>query len=168
MQYEAPASLKEACSLLASGKGKAFVLAGCTDLLVRSKGDLIEPELVIDIKRIAGMRQIRKTATGFEIGAAVSCAELGENAALKKAWPGVVEAANLIGSKQIQSRCTIVGNLCNASPAADSVPAMMAAGALAVISGPKKKRTIPVEQIPVGPGRTSRAKGDVDEAIDLA
>src|SRR5436305_254902 len=167
MQYEAPASVKEACSLLAGGKGKAFVLAGGTDLLVRMKGSFIEPELVIDIKRIARLKEIRKTASGFEIGAAVSCAELGENAALKRAWPGVVEAANLIGSKQIQSRCTIVGNLCNASPAADSVPAMMAAGALAVISGPKKKRTIPVEQIPVAPGRTSLAKGEMIEAIVL-
>jgi carbon-monoxide dehydrogenase medium subunit len=131
------------------------------------KGEFIEPDLVIDIKRIARMKEIRKTASGFEIGAAVSCAELGENAALRKAWPGVVEAANLIGSKQIQSRCTIVGNLCNASPAADSVPAMIAAGAQAVIAGLKKKRTVPVEQIPVGPGRTSLAKGEIIEAIIL-
>ena len=167
MQYEAPVSVKEACSLLAGGKGKAFVLAGGTDLLVRMKGSFIEPELVIDIKRIARLKEIRKTASGFEIGAAVSCAELGENAALKKAWPGVVEAANLIGSKQIQSRCTIIGNLCNASPAADSVPAMIAADALAVISGPKKKRTVPVEQVSVGPGRTSLAKGEIIEAIVL-
>ena len=167
MQYEAPASLKEACSLLANGKGKAFILAGGTDLLVRMKGDFIEPELVIDIKRITGMRQIKKTAAGFEIGAAVSCAELGENAALKKAWPGVVEAANLIGSKQIQSRCTMAGNLCNASPAADSVPAMIAAGAEVVIAGPRRKRSVPVEQIPVGPGRTSLAPGELVESILL-
>jgi len=167
MQYEAPASVKEACSLLASGKGKAVILAGGTDLLVRMKGEFIEPDVIIDIKRITRMKEIRKTAAGFEIGAAVSCAELGENAALKKAWPGVVEAANLIGSKQIQSRCTMAGNLCNASPAADSVPAMIAAGALAVIAGPKKKRTVPVEQIPVGPGRTSLAKGEIIEAILL-
>jgi carbon-monoxide dehydrogenase medium subunit len=167
MQYEAPASLKEACSLLAGGKGKAFVLAGGTDLLVRMKGAFIEPDLIIDIKRIARMKEIKKTASGFEIGAAVSCAEMGENSALKKAWPGVVEAANLIGSKQIQSRCTIVGNLCNASPAADSVPALVAASAQAVIAGPKKKRTVPVEKIPVGPGKTSLAKGEIIEAIIL-
>src|SRR5207248_3588882 len=76
-------------------------------------------------------------------------------------------AANLIGSKQIQSRCTIIGNLCNASPAADSVPAMIAADALAVISGPKKKRTVPVAQVSVGPGTTSLAKGEIIEAIVL-
>lgn len=167
MQYEAPASLKEACSLLAKSGGKAFVLAGGTDLLVRMKGAFIEPDLVIDIKRIAGMKEIRRSPTGFEIGAAVSCAELGENAALKKAWPGVVEAANLIGSKQIQSRCTIVGNLCNASPAADSVPAMVAASAEAIITGPRKRRVVPVEQVPSGPGRTSLAPGEIVEAIIL-
>jgi carbon-monoxide dehydrogenase medium subunit len=167
MQYEAPASVKEACSLLASGKGKAFVLAGGTDLLVRMKGDFVEPDLVIDIKRITGMREIRKSAAGFEIGAAVSCAEMGESAALRKAWPGVVEAANLIGSKQIQSRCTAAGNLCNASPAADSVPALIAACAQVVIAGPRKKRTVPVEQIPVAPGRTSLALGELVESIIL-
>jgi carbon-monoxide dehydrogenase medium subunit len=79
----------------------------------------------------------------------------------------VVEAANLIGSKQVQGRCTIVGNLCNASPAADSVPALVAAGAKAVIEGPKKKRVIPVEQVPVSPGRTSLAKGEIITAIQL-
>jgi aerobic carbon-monoxide dehydrogenase medium subunit len=167
MQYEAPASLKEACSLLGKSSGNAYVLAGGTDLLVRMKGAFIEPDLVIDIKRIAQMNEIRKTTDGFEIGAAVSCAKLGENAALKKAWPGVVEAANLIGSKQIQSRCTIVGNLCNASPAADSVPALVAAGAQAVVAGPRKQRIAAVEQIPVSPGRTSLASGEIIQAILL-
>ena len=167
MRYEAPSTMKEACALLAKGKGTAFILAGGSDLLVRMKGAFIEPETVVDIKRIAGVRQIRKTASGFEIGAAVSCAEMNENAALKKAWPGVVEAAGLIGSKQIQSRCTVAGNLCNASPAADSVPALIAAGARVVIAGPTKKRTVPVEQIPVSPGRTSLKKGEIVEAIIL-
>jgi aerobic carbon-monoxide dehydrogenase medium subunit len=167
MRYEAPTSLKEACTLLANAKGKAFLLAGGTDLLVRMKGEFIEPDLVVDVKRISGMREIRKTAKGFEIGAAVSCAEMGEHAALKKAWPGVVEGSNLIGSKQIQSRCTAAGNLCNASPAADSVPALVAAGAQVIVAGPRKKRTVPVEQIPVGPGRTSLAPGEIVEAILL-
>jgi len=167
MRYEAPDSVKEASALLAKERGASFVLAGGTDLLVRMKGGFIEPDLVVDVKRIKPMSEVRKSADGFAIGAAVPCAKLGENAALRKAWPGVVEAANLIGSKQVQGRCTIVGNLCNASPAADSVPAMIAAGAKAVIEGPKKKRTIPVEQVPVGPGRTSLAKGEIITAIVL-
>jgi carbon-monoxide dehydrogenase medium subunit len=93
--------------------------------------------------------------------------QLGENAALVKAWPGVVEGANLIGSKQVQGRCTMVGNLCNGSPAADGVPSLIAANAKVVISGPKGKRTIPVEQVPVSPGRTSLKKGEIIEAILL-
>ena len=133
MRYEKPASAKQAADLLANEKGAAFLLAGGTDLLVKLKQGIVEPDLVVDIKHIAKANEIRATTHGFSIGAAVPGARLTEHAALKKAWPGVVEAANLIGSDQIQGRCTLAGNLCNASPAADSVPAMIAAGAKAVI-----------------------------------
>jgi carbon-monoxide dehydrogenase medium subunit len=167
MRYASPTTIKEAAGLLAKAKGSAFVLAGGTDLLVRMKGGFVEPDLVVDIKRIPALQTVTKTATGFRIGAAVPCAALGENAALKKAWPGVVEAANLIGSDQVQSRCTVAGNLCNASPAADSVPALVAAGAKAVIVGPKGRRTIPVEDVPAGPGKTTLRKGEIVEAITL-
>ena len=167
MRYEAPTSTKDAVTLLSKAKGNAYVLAGGSDLLVRLKSGTIDPELVVDIKRIPAMQSISKTATGFKIGAAVSCAQLGENDALKKAWPGVVEAAKLIGSDQIQSRCTVVGNLCNASPAADSVPAMVAAKAKAVVVGPKGRRTVAVEDVVTGPGKTSLKKGEVIEAISL-
>ena len=167
MRYESPATTKEACALLAKEKGSAFVLAGGTDLLVKMKAGMLEPDLVVDIKRIKGMREIKKSASGFVIGAATPNAALSENAALLKAWPGVVEAAQLIGSKQVQGRCTMTGNLCNASPAADSVPALVAAGAKAVVQGPKGKRTVAVEQIPVGPGKTSLKKGELIEALVL-
>ncbi|MDX8501599.1 xanthine dehydrogenase family protein subunit M [Mesorhizobium sp. VK4C] len=167
MRYIRPQSMEDAVGLLAGAAGPAAILAGGSDLLVRMKGGFVEPELIVDIKAIEGLSEITETADGFRIGAAVPCAVLGENAALKKAWPGVVEAAKLIGSKQVQGRCTIVGNLCNASPAADSVPALVAAGAKAVIAGPAGKRTIPVESVPTGPGRTSLAKGEIIEAILL-
>ena len=127
MRYEIPSTTREAATLLANESGGAFVLAGGTDLLVRMKLGHIEPALVVDIKRIPAMCSISHSAKGTRIGAAVSGAELGEHKAVAKAWPGVVEAANLIGSDQVQNRCTLVGNLCNASPAADSVPAMIAA-----------------------------------------
>ena len=166
MRYESPTTTKEAVSLLSKEKGKAYVLAGGTDLLVRLRLDMIEPDLMIDIKRIPAMTEITKTATGFKIGAAVSSAALAKNKALVKAWPGVVEAANLIGSDQIQSRCTIAGNLCNASPAADSVPAMIAAGAKAIIVG-KKRRTVALENFVTGPGKTVLEKGEMIEAITL-
>ncbi len=167
MRYEAPTTTREAVSLMAKAKGKAFVLAGGTDLLVRMKSGVIEPDLIVDIKRIEATQSIKQTASGFRIGAAVSGAAMARSAALCKAWPGVVEAANLIGSDQIQGRCTIAGNLCNASPAADSVPALIAARAKAVVVGPKGRRTVAVEKIATGPGRTSLAKGEIVEAITL-
>lgn len=167
MHYERPETLRDASRLLAETKGTSFILAGGTDLLVRSKSDSFEADLIIDIKRIAELGVVRETAEGFLIGAAVPCADLGRHVALRAAWPGVVEAANLIGSAQIQSRCTIAGNLCNASPAADSVPAMVAAGARAIIVGPAGTRTIPVEEIPVAPGKTSLARGEIIVAIEF-
>ncbi len=167
MRYEAPVSLEAASALLAEAPGESFILAGGTDLLVRMKGGFVEPELIVDIKHIPDLQEIRLDKDGFVIGAAVPCAALGENVELRAQWPGVVEAANLIGSKQIQGRCTIVGNLCNASPAADSVPALVAAGAKARIRGRKGSRTVAIEKIPVGPGRTSLAKGEFIEAVLL-
>ncbi len=167
MRYESPATTKEVVALLAKEKGEAHVLAGGTDLLVRMKTGLTEPALVVDIKRIPDMTTIKTTQNGFRIGAAVSGAQLSDHKALCKAWPGVVEATNLIGSDQIQGRATMVGNLCNASPAADSVPAMVAAGAKAVIVGKGKRRTVPVEKVVTGPGTTSLKKGEVIEAITL-
>jgi carbon-monoxide dehydrogenase medium subunit len=167
MRYIRPLSIEDAVGQLAGSAGTAAILAGGSDLLVRMKGGFAEPELIVDIKAIDGLSEIRETAEGFSIGAAVPCAVLGENTALKKAWPGVVEAAKLIGSKQVQGRCTIVGNLCNASPAADSVPALVAAGARAVVVGPAGRRTIPVQSVPTAPGKTSLAKGEIIEAILL-
>src|ERR1044072_6041863 len=114
MQYVRPLSIEDAVGLLGGASGTSAILAGGSDLLVRMKGGFVEPDLIVDIKAIAGLSEIRETADGFSIGAAVPCAVLGENSALKKAWPGVVEAAKLIGSKQGQGRWTIVGNLCNA------------------------------------------------------
>lgn len=167
MRYEAPMSTREAANLLSTARGKAVVLAGGTDLLVRMKSGAVEPDLIVDIKHIEATREIRKTASGFKIGASVPGVVIGRNAALKKAWPGVVEAANLIGSDQIQGRCTMAGNLCNASPAADSVPALVAAGAKVTVVGPKGRRTVAVEKIPTGPGRTSLKKGELVESIVL-
>jgi carbon-monoxide dehydrogenase medium subunit len=161
IQYEAPGIIEEAVSLLSKANGEARVLAGGTDLLVQLRSRLIQPGLIVDIKKIAELRSISAEADGgFRIGAAVSGAEMGEHAELAKAWPGVVEATELIGSTQIQGRATAGGNLCNASPAADSVPAMVAAGALCTIAGPNGTRQVPVEEIPTGPGETSLGAGE--------
>ncbi len=161
LQYEAPFTVEAAVMLLTASGESARVLAGGTDLLVQLRADLIEPELVVDLKRIPDLRQITEKDGGFSVGAAVTGAEMGEHAALKAAWPGLVEAMELIGSTQIQGRATMGGNLCNASPAADSVPALIAAGALATVAGPDGRRQVPVEDIAIGPGRTSLAKGEI-------
>jgi aerobic carbon-monoxide dehydrogenase medium subunit len=161
MRYEAPSSIDQAVELLAGATAEARVLAGGTDLLVQMRTDVIEPELLIDLKGIAELRQIKEEGGGFRIGAAVTGAELKEHPKLKSVWPGVVEAANLIGSTQIQGRATMGGNLCNGSPAADSVPALIAAGAKATIVGPKGRREAPVEDIMVGPRKLSLTKGEI-------
>jgi len=160
MRYEAPESLDAAVALLAGANGDARVLAGGTDLLVQMRSDILDPELIVDIKKIAETRRVTEEGGRWRIGAAVTGAELKENARLKAAWPGVVEAANLIGSTQIQGRATMGGNLCNGSPAADSVPALIAAGAVANVAGPKGRRDIPVEDVMLGPRKLSLTRGE--------
>lgn len=167
MNYQAPTSLDAAVDILAGAKGDCRILAGGTDLLVRMHSDMADPDTVLDIKRIDSLRTISQEDGGWRIGAAVSAAEMGENAELVADWPGVVEAANLIGSTQIQGRCTIAGNLCNASPAADSVPALVAAEAKARIAGPDGIRDIPVEDVPESPGKTSLKPGELVASIFL-
>ncbi|EAU48665.1 carbon-monoxide dehydrogenase medium chain [Salipiger bermudensis HTCC2601] len=167
MQYVSATSIEQAVGLLAAEQGAAHVLAGGTDLVVQMSAGLRAPELVVDIKAIPEVVSITEDAEGFHIGAAVCGAQINEHAGLRKAWPGVLEAIDLIGSMQVQSRATPAGNLCNASPAADSVPAMIAAGASASVVGPKGRREVPVEEIPTGPGKTSLEKGEVIVAINL-
>jgi carbon-monoxide dehydrogenase medium subunit len=166
MRFEAPRSVEEAVTALAGQTG-AHVLAGGTDLLVKLRAEMIEPELIVDIKRIAGMREIAAEEGGWRVGAAVSGAEMGEHAGRVADWPGVVEAAGLIGSTQVQGRATLAGNLCNASPAADSVPAMVAAGAVARIVGPEGTRDLAVIDVPQGPGKTALARGEFIASIFL-
>src|SRR5579864_8909598 len=160
LDYTAPSTVEEAVRILAEAPGTAKVLSGGTDLLVQLRSGRAKPGLIVDIKKIPGISGIRERDGGFVIGASTPGAVIGECEALKLAWPGVVEAANLIGSEQIQGRASLAGNLCNASPAADSVPAMIAARATCVIAGPNGKREAPVEAIVTGPGRTSLAKGE--------
>jgi CO/xanthine dehydrogenase FAD-binding subunit len=161
MQYEAPQTLEAASALLAKASGVARVLAGGTDLLIQMKNDMVEPDLVVDIKNIPEMRQIAEEKGRFRVGAAVTGMEVMEHEGFNAAWPGVVDGVSLIGSIQIRGRATVGGNLCNASPAADSVPALIAAGAVVSIAGPGGRREIPVEDIAVAPGRTSLAKGEI-------
>ena len=167
LEYEAPETVDAAVALLADAGAGAKVLAGGTDVLVQMREDLIHPTLLVDIKKIAETRAITVNADGALIGSAVTGAELGEHDEVKALWPGVVEAMNLIGSDQVQGRATMGGNLCNASPAADSVPALVAIGAKVVIAGPKGLREVAVEAFPTGPGRTVLEAGEFVTALKL-
>lgn len=161
MRYEAPDTIDAAIKILAGESGEARVLAGGTDLLVQMRSEVISPVLLVDIKRISEVREVKEEAGGFRIGAAVTGAELKEHPKLSKVWPGVVEAANLIGSTQVQGRATMGGNLCNGSPAADSVPALIAAGAVAAVAGPKGRREIKVEDVMLAPRKLALTKGEI-------
>lgn len=167
LRYEAPSSVDEAAALLAGASGDSRVLAGGTDLLVQLRSAMIAPALVVDVKKIPEMTTISLDNGVYTIGAAVSSAVFNEDKAFKAMWPGVCEAADLIGSTQIQGRASLGGNLCNASPAADSVPAMIAASAICNVAGPNGRREVPVEEICTGPGKTSLAKGEMVVSITL-
>jgi len=162
LRYLAPSSLDEAIGAFAAAGSAARILAGGTDLLVQMRSGVLKPGLIVDIKKIAEMTAIEETSDGgFRIGAAASGMALAEHARFGKVWPGVLEAVNLIGSKQVQGRASAGGNLCNGSPAGDSVPAMVAAGAIVTVQGPNGRRQMKVEDVPAGPGRTNLLPGEI-------
>src|SRR5215471_5778115 len=167
LAYTAPSTVEEAVRALAGTSGVAKVLSGGTDLLVQLRSGRAKPDLIVDTKKIPGISGIQEKDGGFVIGAATSGAVIGECAALRQAWPGVVEAANLIGSTQIQGRASLAGNLCNASPAADSVPALIAARATCVVAGANGRREVAVESIVTGPGRTVLGRDEFIVAFHL-
>jgi CO/xanthine dehydrogenase FAD-binding subunit len=167
LAYTAPSTVEEAARALAGASGIAKVLSGGTDLLVQLRSGRLKADLIVDTKKIPGISGIREQDGGFVIGAATSGAVIGECEPLRQAWPGVVEAANLIGSTQIQGRASLAGNLCNASPAADSVPALIAARATCVVAGANGRREVPVESIVTGPGRTSLGRDEFIVAFHL-
>jgi carbon-monoxide dehydrogenase medium subunit len=162
IQYTAPATLEDAVSAYAGAAGAARILAGGTDLLVQMRAGTVRPGLIVDIKKIAEVSSVEETAAGgFIVGAAVSGAALGKHPRFGTVWPGVLEALNLIGSTQVQGRASLGGNLCNGSPAGDSVPALIAAGAVLTVQGPDGRRELPVEDVLAGPGRTNLASGEI-------
>ena len=167
MDYEAPTSVEAAVAALAAADGEARIFAGGTDLLVQLREEMIRPSLFVDIKRISETRTISVDDTHVRIGAAVTGAELSEHQAVKALLPGVVEAVELIGSAQIQARATVGGNLCNASPAADSVPAMIAAGAVARVAGPSGLRAVAVEDLMAGPSQTNLRGNEFIVSLDI-
>lgn len=159
MKYLAPHSIPDAVAALGAAASPK-ILAGGTDLLVQLRSMAAKPDTLVDIKHIPETREIHLDGKELSVGAAVTGAEFNEHMEAAALWPGVAEAFDLIGSTQIQGRASLGGNLCNASPAADSVPALIAAGAVARIAGPKGERELPVEEVNAGPGKTTLQPGE--------
>lgn len=168
MKYHCPKTFEDAAQIAADATGIIRYLAGGTDVLVQMRAGMVTPDDMIDLKHIPGVKDIVKNADGsWTIGAAVAGAELGAHAEFCADYPGIVEGLELVGSTQVQGRATLTGNLCNGSPAADSVPAMIAAGAIAHVVGPNGARDIAVGDIPVGPGKTSLNKGEIIASLTI-
>lgn len=156
MKYVAPSSVEEATSLL-SNSPSAQVFAGATDVVPQIRAGRPAPEVLVDLKKIEELVSVANDADKWTVGAATPTANLTDDPAFSEEFPGLTEAAGLIGSDQIQNRSSLGGNLCNGSPAADSVPAMVVNGARAVVAGPNGTRVLDVAEVVTGPGQTSLA-----------
>lgn len=155
INYEAPTTVDQAVKLLASHGEKARTLCGGTDLIIQLRAGVRRPEFVVDLKKIDDLCRISFSMQhGLKLGAAVPAIEVYEHADMRRYYPGLTEAAHLIGSLQIQSRASVGGNLCNGSPAADTIPALIAVGAKCRVAGPKGERVIAAEDFCTGPSRT--------------
>lgn len=155
-EYAAPKSVEDAVRLLdeADRDGiRTQILAGGTDVLVQMRSVDNQPRTLVDIKHIAETQRLDIGSDKIFIGAAIPSAELNENAELKSILPGLIEAADLIGSTQIQGRASIGGNLCNSSPAGDTIPALIANAAVCVIASPNGQREVAVEEFVTGVGQ---------------
>jgi CO/xanthine dehydrogenase FAD-binding subunit len=166
MRYEAPRSIADAVKLMQGDPG-ARVLAGGTDLLVQFRTGLRRPTAFVDVKHIPELTDVRFDSSGLRLGAATPAAVICEHPEIGRLWPGLVEAVHLIGSTQIQGRGSVGGNLCNASPAADTVCALIVNRAECVIAGPSGERVLPVERFCVAPGQTVLQRGELLAAITI-
>ncbi len=166
IDYETPRSVREAVDLLSEAGDRARPLAGGTDLLVQLRARAYDLDLVVDIKNIPEFNELTYDPdNGLTIGAAVPCYRIYGNSSVSSVYPGIVDAASLIGGTQIQGRATLGGNLCNAAPSADSVPAMIAYDGVARIAGPNGTREVALEDFCTGVRRTVLEQGEVLVAL---
>jgi len=162
IDYAAPSTLRDAIALLAQGNGRALALAGGTDLIVQLREYRRDADLVVDIKNIPELNELSSHPTqGLRIGAAVPCYRIYGNGDVAASYPGIIDSVSIIGAAQIQGRASVGGNLCNASPAADSIPALIVHSAVAHVQGPNGSRDVPVEAFCTAPGKTVLAKGEL-------
>ena len=161
-EYVAPTTLDEAVRLMAESGPNAKALAGGTDVIVQLRGGRFQIERLVDVKKVPEMNELSYSeANGLTVGAAVPCCLIYENETVIKHYPGLVDAAFLIGGIQIQARATLGGNLCNSSPSGDTIPALMVLGGIADVAGPNGRRSIPVEEFCTAPGRNQLQDGEL-------
>jgi CO/xanthine dehydrogenase FAD-binding subunit len=159
--YVTAQTVDEAVSLLAAKGDQARVLAGGTDLIVQVREGRRQPELIVDVKKLPEVNELAyDPQTGLRLGAAVPCHKIYNNATIAHAYPGLMDAFTLIGGTQIQGRASVGGNLCNSSPAADSIPPLIVHHTVCVIAGPNGRREVPAEQFCTGPGRNVLQRGE--------
>lgn len=162
LAYAAPRTVAEAVSLLQQGGPTARPLAGGTDIIVMTREFRRDTSLMVDVKHIPDLTELSfNAATGLRVGAATPCYTIYDNAEVKRLYPALVDSASLIGGIGIQGRASLGGNLCNSSPAADSIPTLIALSGVAVIAGPGGERRVPVEQFCTGPGRNILQVGEL-------
>jgi CO/xanthine dehydrogenase FAD-binding subunit len=160
--YVVPSNLQDAIALLAKQGDRARVLSGGTDLIVQVRERRRDLDLMVDVKKIPELLQVRfDPKTGLTLGASVSCARIYRDPQIARIYPGLIDAASLIGGIQIQNRASLGGNVCNASPAADSTPALMVHAAVCHLVGPLGSRQLPVEKFCVAPGRNALLPGEL-------
>ena len=167
IDYTAPTSLSEAVSIMAAHGDRARPLAGGTDVLVQLRSGRREADVLVDTKKIRELNAIRLDDNGLQLGAAVACTQIYDDQAVVAAYPGLIDAASLIGSIQIQGRASIGGNLCNAAPSGDGIPPVITLGGEAHINGPNGWRTVPAEDFCTGPGRNALEPGELLVAIQI-
>ncbi len=165
--YKAPDSIQAAISILSEAEIATKILAGGTDLLIQMQGLVNESRLFVDIKKIPEMMQATLGDQGLDLGPSMCCAEFTAREDIRAVYPGLVEAAFLIGSTQVQGRASVGGNLCNSSPAADTIPALMVNAAICVIAGVKGERSVSVEEFVTGVGTNCMEKGELLKLIQL-
>jgi carbon-monoxide dehydrogenase medium subunit len=166
--YARPASLAEAVALLQRHGSAARLLAGGTDLVIGLRNGEIQPEVVIDLKRIVELRPaIREDDGRLSISAATVMADIVADARVRRRFPALVEAADVVGSVQIRNRATLAGNICNGSPAADTAPPLLVYGAVVVVAGPSGRRSVPIDEFIVDSGRVALGPGELVVAIEL-
>lgn len=167
-EYAAATSVDEAVSLLSARGPRAKVLAGGTDIIVQLREGLREAELVLDIKKIPELMELAYSPDkGLRLGAGVPCYQVYDNRDVAAAYPALADSAHIIGGWQIQSRASIGGNVCNSSPAADSIPSLIALGAVCLIAGPGGRRRVPVAQFCTAPGRNVLERGEFLVSLEL-